>query len=77
MSPTTAPAYRIVSNIQVVQFDVPLQQTVAGHEIKALWFATQGVVTVFVPDTLYSVENVDQLIREQGAKASAVAALGG
>lgn len=77
MSTSAAPVYRVISNIEVTRFDAATQSTVTGHEIKALWFATQGVVTVFVPDTLYSVANVDQLIREKGATASDVAKLGG
>lgn len=72
-----APTYRIVGNIHITKWDDALQEAVSGHQIKAMWFATQHVLQLFVPDTVYSVANVDQLVREAGAKDESVSALGG
>lgn len=72
-----AAVYRIVGNVHVSKWDDQLQEVVSGHQIKALWFATNHVLQMFVPDAVYSVENVDQLVREAGAKDSQVSALGG
>lgn len=73
----TQPAYRILSRLHVNQWDNGLQQTVAGWQIKAQWFATGTILPVFVPDASYTAVNVDALIRDAGARDEQMHALGG
>lgn len=65
MSSTEKP-YRVVSVVQVNKWDNGLQTTVSGSEVKALWLATQGFITVFVPDTADLEKGSDVLIRARG-----------
>lgn len=74
----TAPAttYRIISRTHVNQWNDQLQAAVAGWELKALWIATGTVIPIFLPDTQYTPENIDRLIRAAGELDSQVHALG-
>jgi hypothetical protein len=73
----TPTAYRIVSRLHVNQWDNALQQAVAGWQVKALWLKTGTILPVFVPDSAFTAENVDALIRSAGATDDAIHALGG
>lgn len=70
-------AYRIVSRVHVNQWSNELQQAVAGWDIRALWISTGTVLPVFVPDSQYTAENVDNFIRHAGAADEKIHALGG
>lgn len=73
----TPTVYRIVSRVHVNKWDDALQQAVPGWDVRALWVRTGTVLPVFVPDTQYTPENIDQLVRAAGAKDDAIHALGG
>lgn len=75
---TEQPAvYRIVSRVHTNQWNEGMQQAVAGWDIRALWTRTGTILPVFCPDTNYTPENVDALIRNAGAKDDAIHSLGG
>lgn len=67
-----AKPYRVVSTVQINKWDNGLQTTVSGSEVKALWLATQGYITVFVPDTADLVSGADTLFRARGAELDAL-----
>lgn len=69
--------YRIIQRNHVSQWNDQLQQAVPGWDIRALWVKTGTILPVFVPDTVFTPENVDQLIRDAGAVDDRVHALGG
>lgn len=69
--------YRIVSRTHVNQWSNELQQAVPGWDIRALWVATGTVLPVFVPDSQFTADNVDALIRHQGAIDEQIHSLGG
>ena len=72
-----APLYRIIQRTHISQWDDRLQQAVPGWDIRALWVSTGTVLPVFVPDSDFTPENVDQLIRHAGEKDNAIHSLGG
>ena len=59
--------YQITSVVPLNQWDEAAQTTVSGERVKAIWLATQSVVSVFVPSTADLVKGADQLIRAKGA----------
>lgn len=69
--------YRIVQRNHVAQWSDQLQQAVPGWDLRVLWASTGTILPVFVPDTVYTTENIDTMIRDAGAKDEAVHALGG
>ncbi len=74
---TPALTYTILlPTVHTTEWDAQLQQAVTGWQIRALWAATGNILPVFVPDTHYTPENVDTLIRAAGAVDEQVAALG-
>ena len=60
--------YQVVSENHTVTWDVGLQQSVPGWEVKAVWLATNTIIPVFVPDTADLVAGTDQLVRAKGAE---------
>jgi hypothetical protein len=72
-----APVYRIVSRVHVNRWDEALQAAVPGWDVRALWARTGTVLPVFIPDTQFTPENVDTLIRAAGETDDRVHALGG
>lgn len=60
--------YQIVSVVQHPEWNEGLQTTVQGSTVKAIWLATNSVVSVFVPATADLVQGSDQLIRARGAQ---------
>ena len=75
--PAKTPApYQIVSTIASTEWSQQLQQAVSGWTVRALWLPTNTILPVFVPDDVYTADNVDALIRAAGAKNSAVHSLG-
>lgn len=72
-----ATLYRIVSRVHVNQWNDQLQAAVPGWDIRALWISTGTILPVFVPDTQYTPENVDQLVRHAGELDDRMHALGG
>jgi hypothetical protein len=73
-TPTT---YRRLSAVHVNKWDDQLQAAVPGWELKYLWIRTGTVLPVFVPDAVYTPENVDVLVRAAGATDDRMHALGG
>lgn len=68
--------YGIVQRVHVNRWDDRLQQVVPGWEVSALWAQTGTLLPVFVPDTFYTPENVDKMIRDAGALDEQIHALG-
>lgn len=60
--------YTTISVVPVTEWDEGTQTSVAGKRVKALWIATQDIVSVFVPNTADFAPAADQLIRAQGAQ---------
>ena len=74
---SSSTTYRIVSRVHVNQWNDQLQQAVPGWDVRALWVRTGTILPVFVPDTQYTAENVDTLIRAAGEQDDKIHALGG
>lgn len=68
--------YRIVTRVHINQWNEPLQSVIPGWDIRALWYPTGTILPVFVPDTNYSPEVADSLIKQAGEKDDAIHALG-
>lgn len=68
--------FRILSKTHVNRWNQNLQTAEPGWDIKALWVSTGTTIPVFVPDSQYTAENVDQAIRHLGALDERVHALG-
>lgn len=60
--------YRILSVVYTPEWDPQSNTTVSGKRVKALWLATQDVISVFVPDTAAFAAGADQLIRAEGSE---------
>jgi hypothetical protein len=73
----TPTAYVIVQRNHVAQWSDALQQAVPGWDLRVQWVKTGTILPVFVPDTVYTPENIDTLIRAAGALDERVHALGG
>lgn len=71
------PAYKIVSRVHVNRWNEALQTVIPGWDLRALWRSTGTFLPVFVPDSNYTAENVDALIRNAGATDDKIHALGG
>lgn len=69
--------YRIVQRNHVAQWSDQLQQAVPGWDLRVLWASTGTILPVFVPDTVYTPDNIDRMIRDAGAVDERVHALGG
>lgn len=69
--------YHIVSRVHISQWSNELQQAVPGWDIRAYWVATGTTLAVFVPDSRYTADNVDRLIRAAGATDEQIHNLGG
>jgi hypothetical protein len=67
--------YKVISTLHRNEFNDQLGETVSGWLVKALWFATNTVLPVFVPEDVYTAGNVDKLIRTAGETNSAVHSL--
>jgi hypothetical protein len=76
MSDTPA-VYRIIQRLHVNQWSDDLGRAVPGWEIKALWNKTGTVLPIFLPDSSYTAENVDTLLRAAGARDEQIHELGG
>lgn len=72
-----ATAYRIIQRNHVSQWNEQLQQAVPGWDLRVLWAKTGTVLPVFVPDTIYTAENVDRMVRDAGRLDEQMHALGG
>lgn len=70
------PVYVILSRVHTNQWDDDLQTTVPGWSIKARWSNTGTVLPVFVPDSVYTPQTVDALIRAAGANDEQIHKLG-
>ncbi|PYO45025.1 MAG: hypothetical protein DMD33_00860 [Gemmatimonadetes bacterium] len=73
----TASPYRILSRVHVTKWVDDLQEAVEGRDLKALWLSTGTTLRIFVPDKVYSAENVDKLLRAEGAEDERIHALSG
>lgn len=71
-----SPTYTIISRVHVAQWDNDLQEVVPGWSFKVRWNATGTILPVFVPDQIYTAENLDKLVRAAGALDSQVHQLG-
>jgi hypothetical protein len=69
--------YRIIQRNHVAQWSDALQQAVPGWDLRVQWLSTGTILPVFVPDTVYTPENIDTMIRAAGAVDERVHALGG
>lgn len=74
---STPTVYRIVQRNHVAQWSDQLQQAVPGWDLRVLWASTGTILPVFVPDTVYTPDNIDRMIRDAGAVDERVHALGG
>jgi len=74
---STATVYRIVSRVHVNQWSNELQQAVPGWDIRAYWVKTGVTLPVFVPDSAYTAEHVDAMIRHAGTLDEQMHTLGG
>lgn len=74
--PDAKSVYNIVSRVHVSRWSNELQAGQDGWDIRAYWIATGTYLPVFVPDTQYTAENVDALIRHAGAIDERVHGLG-
>lgn len=74
----TAPArdYTILTRTHIDKYDPNVQTVVSGWQLKVQWGNTGTILSVFVPDTVYTTDNVDALIRQQGDLDDQVGALG-
>lgn len=73
---TSDTTYRIVQRNHVNQWSNELQTAVPGWDIRALWISTGTVLPVFVPDSQYTADNVDKMIRHAGAIDEQIHGLG-
>jgi hypothetical protein len=71
-----ATTYRIVSRVHVNQWSNELQQAVPGWDVRVYWVKTGTTIPVFVPDSQYTAENLDTVIRHFGAIDEQIHALG-
>ena len=71
-----AKPYQIVSTTADTKWSTQLQEAVSGWLVRALWLPTNTILPVFVPDDVYTADNVNQLVLAAGAKNSAVHNLG-
>lgn len=62
----SAKPYRVVTENHVIHYDVALQESIPGWEVKALWLATGTIIPVFVPDSNDLNAGVDLLVRAKG-----------
>lgn len=74
---TTGRAYTPPVPIFTSWIDPQTGSSVEGYQITTTWLATGHLLTVRIPQTSYTVDNVDAAIRAAGAQDSAIAALGG
>jgi hypothetical protein len=72
----TPQVYRIITRVHINQWSAELSQAIPGWELRCLWLATGTTLPVFVPDSVYTPENVDALVKAAGATDDAIHALG-
>lgn len=76
--PTSSPsrAYTPPVPIFTSWIDPQTGQAVEGYQLTTTWLATGHLLTVRIPQTSYTADNVDRAIRAAGAQDDAIAALG-
>ena len=70
------PTYVILSRVHTSQWMPDLEETVPGWKIKARWTSTGTALPVFVPDSVYTPETIDGMIRAAGAVDDQIHKLG-
>lgn len=73
---TPARDYTILSRTHIDKYDPNVQTVVSGWQLKAQWANTGTILSVFVPDSAYTEDGVDAVIRAQGALDDRIGQLG-